>query len=194
MGKLIRLYALVLVGYLLPLNVNALVLDTSNDSMDGALIGQLTPGNTTQIAGLEYVTTTYGDIVLEEFYKQDVGGGESGSFTGDYTTSFTDGAGNTSTDPENALIEFDNTGNFITGSPLFVFVKDGNNSPYWYLWDITNLWDGQEDISIEGLWTGKGAISHVSIMGIPTTTVSEAGALALFGLGLFGLMVVRRKI
>ena len=27
----------------------------------------------------------------------------------------------------------------ITGSPLFAFAKDGNNTPFWYLWDSNPL-------------------------------------------------------
>jgi hypothetical protein len=122
-----------------------------------------------------------------ELYKQEVGGTESGSLAGSYQTTFF----NTALDPSDALIEY--VGGDIVGPTAFLLIKDGNQDPAWYLFNLTDLgWTGVEDLSLEGFWPNGGAISHVALYG-GTTTVPEPGTLLLLGSGLVGLALFGRK-
>jgi hypothetical protein len=124
-----------------------------------------------------------------ELYKQNVGGGESGSLAGSYETTFF----NTALDPSDALIEYVGGPYIDTTSGAFLLVKDGNQSPAWYLFDLTALgWDGTADLDLQDFWLGNGAISHVTLYG--GATVPEPGTLFLLGSGLVGLAFVGRKL
>jgi hypothetical protein len=131
-------------------------------------------------------------------YKQDVGGPESGDFASSYETTFS----NTPADPEDALIEYI-SGASITCPECWLLVKDGNQEPAQYLFNIDE-WNGTDDIVMTGFWPEQGAISHVSIYSSPGETVDtsdvtvtsdtvdtsdvtvtpEPATLALFGSGL----------
>jgi hypothetical protein len=146
--------------------------------------GQIDEGDQTSQAEINaYLAATYD---FDELYKQDVGGGESGSLAGSYETTFS----NTPTDPADALIEY------VDGQPIaedaFLLVKDGNQTPAWYLFDLSG-WDGMEDLVLTGFWPNQGAISHVSLYGGTSTTVPEPGTLLLLGSGLVGLALYGRK-
>ena len=136
-----------------------------------------------------------------EAYKQNFNGAESGVAAPYYSTTFS----NPPNDPSNALISW-NGPLFFTANPLFILVKDGNQTPAWYLFQITvgaGGWNGKDDISLQDFWPGNGAISHVSIYGTPTpgnptlfeTPVPDGGSMAmLLGMGLMGLAAVRRML
>lgn len=87
-------------------------------------------------------------------------------------------------------------GSFISYDP-YLLVKDGNHAPAWYLFDLTDRglnWDGKEDLVLSGFWTGKGAISHVSLYGgDPLAPVPEPSTVILLGFGLAGFAGIRRK-
>ncbi|NNF17730.1 MAG: VPLPA-CTERM sorting domain-containing protein, partial [Gammaproteobacteria bacterium] len=121
---------------------------------------------------------------IEEVYKQNVGGGESGSFSGDYSAAFF----NTPTDPEDSLITWDGP-NTIDCTSCYVLAKDGDQDPGWYLIDISG-WDGQEDLDLQNFWPAMGAISHVSIFVQP---IPIPAAVWLFGTGLLGLVGMARR-
>ena len=120
-----------------------------------------------------------------ELYKSDEDGDafgdDSGPFADDYTTEFMNSIG----DPMDAIISLNRGGGISLAN--WLLVKDGNNSPVWYLFDISG-WDGLMDISLTGFWPDNGAISHVAIYGIP-----EPGTLALFGIGLALAAFSRRR-
>jgi hypothetical protein len=140
-------------------------------------------GNQTGQAEIDaYLAANYPG--LDELYKQNVGGGESGSLAGSYETTFS----NSPTDPSDALIEY--VGGAIA-EDAFLLVKDGNQTPAWYLFDLSG-WNGTDDLVLTGFWPDQGAISHVSLYG-GTTTVPEPGTLILLGSGLFGLALYGRK-
>jgi hypothetical protein len=126
---------------------------------------------------------------MQELYKKEVDEGiEEGSLLSSYETTFS----NTATDPADGLIEYV-SGNFIDCSTgCAALVKDGNQLPGWYLYDLTGLWDGKEDLSFENFWPNRGAISHISLYG-DGTIVPEPGPLVLLSMGLLGLALSRRN-
>ncbi|MDA3868672.1 MAG: hypothetical protein PF589_01710 [Gammaproteobacteria bacterium] len=136
----------------------------------------------------DIIESLYPDI--NELYKQNVLGGEEGDLADSYTTTFT----NSSSDPEDADIVYDGDEAETASCPTcLLLVKDGNHQPAWYLFDLSSIWDGMETINLRGFWPDQGAISHVSLYGNDSTTVAEPQVLALLGMGLTALVVVRRK-
>jgi hypothetical protein len=96
-------------------------------------------------------------------------------------------------DPEDAEIKYTG-GAVITGNPIYLLVKDGNHDPIWYIFDISS-WNGTETINLQEFWPSGGAISHVDILTGNGTSVPDAGStLALMGLALTGLGLLRRKL
>jgi hypothetical protein len=150
-----------------------------------ALCLELSGDDTSQAA----IDAAIAGIVGTEVYKSNVGGLEEGSAAAWYTTTYS----NTPSDPSDALIEWDGPG-VIGGSPIHLLVKDGKQSPAWYLFNISN-WNGTDDIVLLNFWAGtSGAISHVSIYG-GTTTVPDGGSVALLlGMALMGLAGFRRMM
>jgi len=82
-------------------------------------------------------------------------------------------------------------------------VKDGNNEPYWYIFDLRQLnlsgfdpfysWNGTDTIMLDGFWDGSapGAISHVEIVGV---AVPDGGlTAAMLGLGVLGVGYMARR-
>jgi hypothetical protein len=138
---------------------------------------------------------------LALLYNQDQGDEpvDSGSYAGSYSTTFA----NTPTDPEDATITY-GSGPSISGSPLYLLVKDGEaHTPVWYIFDLLNLdsngdnvvdysWNGTDTIMLDGFWPNQGAISHVSIFG-PSNGVPDGGLTAmLLGFGVLGMTTLRR--
>lgn len=169
----------VLFGFLaLAAQAQALVITPGTDS-------PLTGDDSSQAVINAAIASTLGSSV--ELYKQDVGdASDGGSLAGSYQTTFF----NTPTDPSGATITY--VGGDIVGPVAFLLVKDGKQTPAWYLFNLTDLgWNGMDDLELSGFWPDQGAISHVSLYG-QTTSVPEAGALLMFGTGLVGLVGYRR--
>ena len=127
------------------------------------------------------------DTLPSLLYKSEVGGGDSGPYANSYDTSYM----NTLAEPSDALIKYLG-GSYMDCSVCYLLVKDGNQSPAQYLFDISG-WSGNEDISITGFWTGKGAISNVRILGT-ATRVPEPATVALLGSGIAAICVRRRRV
>ena len=172
--------------------------------MSSASAITITPNTQVHWSGTSPSNPKAGDIpgivgypgILDELYKQDVGGLESGDFASSYETTFK----NTETDPQGADITYVG-GDYISGDPLYLLVKDGNQNPIWYIFDLINLdlddngsyeysWNGTDPIELSGFWTGQGAISHISIYGTP---VPEPSTMLLFGTSFLGLAMIGRK-
>lgn len=167
-----------------------IILGTSLDPVAGP--SNCEPGCVYQAFGL------VNDGSLSLLYKADFNENEggpplaptySGSFAGSYTTAFSPG----DEDPTDALIEY------ILGSPAigcpscYLAIKDGNIEPRYYFFDLS-AWNGTETLDINSFWPGRGAISHVAIWGVASSTsVPEPGTIGLLGLGLLGFAAARRR-
>jgi hypothetical protein len=150
-----------------------------------------TTSTTSNLGSLTQINTAFGtsysDLTLQ--YKANVDdGSEEGPLAGSYSTSFF----NSPTDPSDADITYVG-GAAIGPCPVCILiVKDGNNNPAQYLFDLGD-WDGTEEIWLRGFWPRSGAISNVAIWSAGSTSVPEPGTLALLGAGLLGLGLMRRK-
>jgi hypothetical protein len=124
---------------------------------------------------------------VDLLYKDNYGGVEEGmaNFMASYDTTYFD----TPADPSGALLEY--IGGDVMAGADWLIVKDGNQSPSWYLFDISS-WDGIEDIEMSGFWPTQGSISHISVFD-DTSSVPEPSILALISLGLVGIGFIRRK-
>jgi hypothetical protein len=178
MNKLV-VAAILVVG--MAINANALLLTPATATWQGSI-----PKNP-DANDVENITGTSAQLSLA--YKDNQGGSEEGSFTGSYSTAYF----NSPTDPKDAKITYTG-GPVITGNPIYLLVKDGNHTPTWYIFNISS-WNGTELLDLQDFWPGGGAISHVNIFTGNGTSVPDAGStLALMGLALTGLGLLRRKL
>jgi hypothetical protein len=148
-------------------------------------------GTTTANLNAAAIAAIVGYSPLVELYKQNVGEAtDSGPFASSYVTTFS----NTPAVPSDALIDYI-SGPSISGGPLYLYVKDGNHVPAYYIFGLNYAgapaWNGTDDLILQNFWTGNGSISHVAIYG-PTTAVPEPLTMLLLGLGLVGVAGVRR--
>ena len=131
----------------------------------------------------DFLAITGIDLVLTEYYKDDITA-ESGDLAGSYdTTLIPDQNGTTITYVEGTTS--------LACPECYLLVKDGV-SPIWYLFDI-GYWDGVEDIVLSDFWGDPGSISHVALWGT-TLNVPEPGMVGLLAIGLLGMVVARRKM
>ena len=135
-------------------------------------------------------------------YKSEVGGSDSGTFANSYNTTFNA----TPTDPSGAVISYVGAPAQVpSANPLYLYVKDGNQDPAYYVFNIST-WTGVENLILRDFWPQQGAISNLQILGGTTTgeipprdtpgaQVPDGGnTVALLGLGLALIALLRRKI
>jgi hypothetical protein len=175
---------------------NALSITPSSAFLINTGTDGITPDSDNPTNPESALLAVYGGSIL---YKSNVGGGgssveEATPFTGSYATAY-------NSDLSGATIS-QGGGSAITGySPLYLLVKDGNSDPFWYFFNLTTAgWDGTASLDLSGFWPEQGSISHVTLMGRPSTSttsvvsrVPDGGTtLATLGFALLGLGSVRR--
>jgi protein with PEP-CTERM/exosortase system signal len=164
------------------LNANALLLTPGSAGWQGT-----SPSNP-NADGVETITGTAAQ--LTQVYKYNAGGSESGGFASSYSGTYTP----TLTAAQDLTISY-GSGSVISGTAIYLLVKDSNLSPKWYIFDISS-WDGKEQIKVDGYYPQQLGISYASIFSGQggAAKVADAGSsLALLGLGLTALGLVRRK-
>ncbi|MEP1216698.1 MAG: PEP-CTERM sorting domain-containing protein [Marinobacter sp.] len=170
---------------------HALILEPGNADYDGNNVaGPYGPSNCEPDCINDLFGTSFvgNDALL---YKNDYDGGvEEGSFTGSYNMSWSLDDGEPSGGTLSWVVDTD----YIVCGECYVAVKDGNIDPRYYFYDISALWNGQEDLVFSNFWSnGPGAISHISIWGASAVEVPEPGTIGLLGLGLLGLAYSRKR-
>lgn len=162
------------------------------------------------------VSALIGSDVIQS-YKSDSSeagglGSDTGPFAGNYSATFSNGNAD-------SLLEWlggDYVDCFTGDAECYVSVKDGSHNPYFYIYNLTDIWDGMMDISFESFWPGAGAISNVAIWTgnctvdceppppppptgcggpgeEPCPPLPEPHTLLILSTGLLGLYIHRRK-
>jgi hypothetical protein len=119
-------------------------------------------------------------------YKSTPGKSDEGTLANSYNTSWSP-----ATEPESASItSVVGQSPFGTTQLTWLLAKDGVSH---YVWNLTGIWDGVEEIQINNLWPTQGSFSHIEIGGtrstsavVPEPSTYIAGGLALLPL-VFGL-------
>jgi len=155
--------------------------DDCGDGLDGSI--QCWTGSETTANEINKVVSMM--FPVTELYRADVLSGEDKLLAGSYATEFL------GTD---ALITFTVGQQSINCPTCYLLVKDADSTPAWYLFNISEMWDGMGTITLEKFWSGSsGAISQVSIFGGPPgTSVLAPGPLGIMSIGLLMLSVMRR--
>ena len=148
--------------------------------------GKMDPLNSSQVETI--LGLAVGD--LTEVYKTDPKTGDDGLLGSSYQTTYPSGSlkggtisyvGGNSVDPESLIL---------------LGIKDGKNEPFWYVFDLTGLWNGLSDLMVQNVYSGNGgSISHMTIFTgeNPGKVVPDDGVtFALLGLGVASLGVLRR--
>ena len=128
---------------------------------------------------------------LFSLYKSDFGGDHVTTDSGPHASSYDTLFNESFLDPNDAVISLTLGGDAIVCGTCYLYVKDGNHDPYWYVFNISG-WNG-ETLDLDNFWAaGGGAISHIEILGT-TANVPEPAISALLGIGLLGMIGVSRR-
>jgi hypothetical protein len=181
-----RLGAVLALGLLLSTPLHAILITP-------ATVPQITGNDNSNLSDAQ-ISALVGSTVTTQ-YKADVDDApaDSGPFATSYTTVYS----NPANDPADADIDYVG-GSIITGTPAWLYVKDGNQQPAFYLFNLTALgWTGTQALDLRGFWPNNGAISHIAILtgtNQDAPGVPDGGAtIVLLGVALLGLAAVRRR-
>jgi len=166
----------------LGLSANALTISPTATFLTGTDTSDLSDLDISSLLGVGNLTT---------LYRQDLQGNDSGTFSASYATVFS----NTPAEPQDADITF-GSGPSITGfADLWLYVKDGNSDPAFYLINLNAQgWDGIDPLQLRTFWPNDGSITQVRILGNSSSVPDGGVTLALLAAGLSGLGVARRFI
>src|SRR5690606_22735075 len=128
-----------------------------------------------QVAAAVNATPAASSLVTASFRGSGAGVGESlgatalapvivetGPFASAYQTAFE----NSASFPQDASVTY-GSGAAIDASALFLYVRDTNHVPAFYVYDLLEFsWDGIESLTLQGFWPNDGSIEQVSIVGI----------------------------
>lgn len=144
--------------------------------------GNQGPGNpAVETAAAAFLGLTQAQLMNTELYRIGNDQAESGSLASSYTGSVTPLAAGAS--QFSAFTITYGSGPAI--DPTYMLIKDGNNTPIWYLFDIS-AWDGTSTLSGSGFWPENGSISHVSVFGVQAA-IPEPATIAVWAmLGMAG--------
>jgi|GEM_PF-4890978 VPDSG-CTERM exosortase interaction domain len=173
----------------LAMNASAVTIGPGNASWSGPDTSYLDANQISSIlngAGFNVGTLT-------ELYQQAVGADhDSGLYASSYTSIFS----NEPFDPHDVDIKY-LAGSALTGfDQLWLYVKDGNHDPAYYLINLNLVgWNGTDDLSLRAFWPQQqGAISYISILGSTgSSSVPDGGtAVMMLGAALGGIAACRR--
>jgi len=107
---------------------------------------------------------------------------EAGAYAGSYDAFFS----NSASHPQDAIISYLLGEPSIAAGSLYLYVKDGGQTPAFYLYDLLarpDVWNGIDDLILSGFWAPGGSITSVKLFGTPAA-VPEVSSIALLALGL----------
>lgn len=131
----------------------------------GASTSQITPANPNN--EMAYFNAAPYSLNLTDFQYKSNGEGLLGS---SYASSGVTDLQNGDTGTNMNISWVGSGSDYIHHARQILYVKDGNNDPYWYAFDLGATvggdigagWNGQDSISLNDFWTSDGNISHAS--------------------------------
>jgi hypothetical protein len=99
------------------------------------------------------------------------------------------------THPQNALITYLD-GLSIPAGATFLYVKDAEQVPAFYLYDLlaaSSGWNGVDALNLSGFWAPTVSITSIKIFGTPSA-MPEVSSITLLGIGLARALRRRRGV
>jgi len=161
-----------------------LVTPTTTPNWTGTDNSNLNPSEIATLVGY------FGTLSEAYIMNAGTGGTEGGTYADSYHTTFSPPS-----DPSGAQIIYDGSPDpYISAGQIYLYVKDGNQNPAYYIFDIST-WNGTDTIDVQGFWLQNGAISHVTILTGPRIAVPDGGSvLTMLGMAMVLIEGFRRRV